>query len=51
VIPPGTELLPKGIDTAEGIFSFPPMSFLIENIDDVLIICLSKLSQLKAKPP
>ena len=40
---------------SKGIFSFSPMSFPIENIDDVLIICLSNLShglplQLKAKP-
>ena len=56
VIPLEIELLYKEISTAEGIFSFPPMSFPIENINDVLIICLSNLSQglplqLKAKPP
>ena len=56
VIPPETELLSKEISTAEGIFSFPPMSFLIKNIDSILVICLSNLSQglllqLKVKPP
>jgi len=56
VIPSETELLAKEIATAESIFSFPPMSFPIENVDDVLIICLSNLLhglplQLKAKPP
>jgi len=56
VIPLETELLSKGIATAEGISSFPPMSFPVENIDDILIIFLGNLSQglllqLKAKPP
>ena len=56
VIPPETELLSKGIATAEGIFSFLPMSFHVEIIDDTLIICLGDLLQglllqLKAKPP
>jgi len=41
--PPETELPSKEIATAEGICSFPPMSLLIENIDDILIICLSNL--------
>jgi len=45
VISPGTKLLSKGITTAEGIFTFPSISFPIENIDDVLIICLGDLSQ------
>ena len=56
MIPPETKLLSKEIATAEGIFSFSPMSFSIENIDGALIICLSNLPQglplqLKAKPP
>ena len=56
MIPPETEMQSKRIATAEGIFSFPSMSFPIENIDDILIICLGDLSQglllqLKAKSP
>ena len=42
---PETHLFSKEIATAEGIFSFPPMSFCIEHIDDVIIICLSNLLQ------
>ena len=56
MIPPEIELLSKRIATAEGIISFPPMSFPIKNIDDILIICLDDLSQgllleLKKKSP
>ena len=56
MIPPETELLSKEIATAEVIISFSPMSFLIKNIDGILVICLTNLSQglllqLKVKPP
>ena len=43
VTPPEIELPSKKITTAEVIFSFPPISLPIENIDDILIICLSNL--------
>jgi len=54
LIPPETELSSKEVATAEGTFTFPFMSFPIRNIDDILTICLSNLSQglllqLKAK--
>ena len=45
LVPLETELSSKEIATAEGIFSFPPMSLPIENIDDSLIIYLSNLLQ------
>ena len=54
--PPESELLFKEIATDEGIFSFPPISLPIKNIDNIMIICLSNLLQglplqLKVKPP
>jgi len=56
VSPPEPELSSKEVATAKGIFSFPPKSFPIRNIDDVLIVCLSNLlqgllHQLRAKLP
>ena len=56
VAPSEIGLSSKEIATVEDIFYFPPISFLIEDIDDILIICLSNILQglplpLKVKPP
>jgi len=40
---PKAEFPSKEIATVEGIFSFLLMSFPIENIDDILILCLNDI--------